>query len=273
MIDFAQTVKQQADIVKVIEGYIRLRKAGAQNYSGLCPYHKEKTPALSVHAERQFYHCFGCHESGDVFSFVAKIEKVGFPEAVRIVAGKCGIPLPKREFSSPEEAAGARLRAKLLELHETATAWFQEQLAGPEGAVAREYLAGRGLTPEGIKTFRIGYAPDSFNALRDRLSGMADAETLRASGLFASKEHEDGTQGSIYDRFRKRVVFPICNESGRVIAFTARTLETGDKAGAKYINSPETPLYTKSLVLFNLDKARKAIREMEFALLVEGQMD
>ena len=273
MIDFAQTVKQQADIVKVIEGYIRLRKAGAQNYTGLCPFHKEKSPSFSVHAVRQFYHCFGCGVSGDVFSFVGKIENVSFPEAVRIVAGKCGIPLPKREFSSPEEAAGARLRAKLLELHETATAWFQEQLAGPEGAVAREYLAGRGLTPEGIKTFRIGYAPDSFNALRDRLSGMADAETLRASGLFASKEHEDGTQGSIYDRFRKRVVFPICNESGRVIAFTARTLETGDKAGAKYINSPETPLYTKSLVLFNLDKARKAIREMEFALLVEGQMD
>ena len=195
MSDFAQTVKQQADIVKVIEGYIRLRKAGAQNYSGLCPFHKEKSPSFSVHAVRQFYHCFGCQASGDVFSFVGKIENVGFPEAVRIVAQKCGIPLPKREFSSPEEAAGARLRAKLLELHETATAWFEEQLRGPEGAVAREYLAGRGLTPEGIKTFRIGYAPDSFNALRDRLSGMADNETLRASGLFSSKEQGDGTPG------------------------------------------------------------------------------
>ena len=186
---------------------------------------------------------------------MGKIENVSFPEAVRIVAQKCGIPLPKREFSSPEEAAGARLRAKLLELHETATAWFEEQLRGPEGAVAREYLAGRGLTPEGIKTFRIGYAPDSFNALRDRLSGMADDETLRASGLFSAKEQGDGTQGHIYDRFRKRVMFPIANESGRVIAFTARTLETGDKAGAKYINSPETPLYSKGQVLFNLDKA------------------
>jgi DNA primase len=271
--DFAQTVKQQADIVKVIEGYIRLRKAGAQNYSGLCPFHKEKSPSFSVHAVRQFYHCFGCHESGDVFSFVAKIEKVGFPEAVRIVAQKCGIPLPNREFSSPEEAAGARLRTKLLELHETATAWFEEQLRGPEGAVAREYLAGRGLTPEGIKTFRIGYSPDSFNALRDRLSGAADNETLRASGLFSSKEQGDGSLGPIYDRFRKRVMFPIASESGRVIAFTARTLETGDKAGAKYINSPETPLYSKGAVLFNLDKARTAIRQLEFALLVEGQMD
>ena len=271
--DFAQTVKQQADIVKVIEGYIRLRKAGAQNYSGLCPFHKEKSPSFSVHAVRQFYHCFGCQASGDVFSFVAKIENVGFPEAVRIVAQKCGIPLPKREFSSPEEAAGARMRAKLLELHETATAWFEEQLRSPEGAVAREYLAGRGLTPEGIKAFRMGYAPDSFNALRDRLSGMADDEALRASGLFSSKEQGDGSLGPIYDRFRKRVMFPIANESGRVIAFTARTLETGEKAGAKYINSPETPLYSKSLVLFNLDKAKASIRQHEFAVLVEGQMD
>ena len=209
MIDFSQTVKQQADIVKVIEGYIRLRKAGAQNYTGLCPFHKEKSPSFSVHAVRQFYHCFGCQASGDVFSFVAKIENVGFPEAVRIVAGKCGIPLPKREFSSPEEAAGARLRAKLLDLHEEAAAWFEKQLRVAEGAVAREYLAGRGLTPEGIKTFRIGYAPDSFNALRERLSGMADQETLRLSGLFSSKEQGDGSMGPLYDRFRKRVMFPI----------------------------------------------------------------
>jgi DNA primase len=271
--DFAQTVKQQADIVKVIEGYIRLRKAGAQNYSGLCPFHKEKSPSFSVHAVRQFYHCFGCQASGDVFSFVGKIENVTFPESVRIVAQKCGIPLPKREFSSPEEAAASRQRTKLLELHETATAWFEEQLRGPEGAVAREYLAGRGLTPEGIKTFRIGYAPDSFNALRDRLSGMADNETLRASGLLSSKEQGDGSLGPIYDRFRKRVMFPIANESGRVIAFTARALETGEKAGAKYINSPETPLYSKSDVFFNLDKARSVIRQAGFALLVEGQMD
>jgi DNA primase len=260
----------------VIEGYIRLRKAGAQNYSGLCPFHKEKSPSFSVHAVRQFYHCFGCQASGDVFSFVGKIENVGFPEAVRIVAQKCGIPLPKKEFSSPEQAAESRQRMKLLELHEAATAFFEDQLRSPEGALAREYLAGRGLTPEGIKTFRIGYAPDGFNALRDRLSGMADNETLRASGLFSSKEQGDGTLGPIYDRFRKRIMFPICNESGRVIAFTGRTLSgaaEGEKAGPKYFNSPETPLYSKSLVLFNLDKARTAIRQAEYALLVEGQMD
>ncbi len=225
---------------------------------------------------QQFFYCFGCQASGDVFSFVGKIENVTFPEAVRIVAQKCGIPLPKREFSSPEEAAEARLRTKLLELHETSAAWFEEQLRSPEGALAREYLAGRGLSDEGIKKFRIGYAPDSFNALRDRLSGMADEATLRSSGLFSSKEQEDGGHGRLYDRFRKRVVFPIANEGGRVIAFTARMLGTpseGEKAGPKYINSPETPLYSKGQVLFNLDKAKEAARQHEFALLVEGQMD
>ena len=271
--DFSQQVKEQADIVKIVGDYVRLRKAGAQNYSGLCPFHKEKTPSFSVHAGRQFYHCFGCGQSGDVFSFVQKIENVGFPEAVRAVAQKCGIPLPKREFASPEEAAEHRQRGKLLELHEVATAWFEEQLRSPEGALAREYLTGRGLPAEGMSKFRIGYAPESFHALRERLQPMADMETLRLSGLFLWKEQEDGSPGPIYSRFRKRVMFPIANEAGRVIAFTARTLETGEKAGPKYLNSPETPLYSKGQVLFNLDKARQAIRQDGGVVLVEGQMD
>ncbi len=270
--NFAQSVKQQADIVKIVGEYVRLKKAGAQNYSGLCPFHSEKSPSFSVHAGRQFYHCFGCGQSGDVFSFIQKIENVSFPEAVKTVAGKCGIALPKREFSSPEEAAESRQRGKLIELHEAATAWFEQQLKSPEGARAREYLAGRGMDEAGIARFRIGYAPDSFHALRERLSGMADEATLRASGLFSWKE-QDGKPGPLYARFRKRITFPIANEAGRVIAFTARALESGDKAGPKYINSPETPLYTKGMVLFNLDKARGPIRETDFALLVEGQMD
>ena len=275
MTDFAQSVKQQADIVKVIGTYIRLRKAGAQNYSGLCPFHKEKSPSFSVHAGRQFFHCFGCGVSGDVFTFVAKIENLTFPEAVRSVALKCGIPLPKREYNSPEEAAEARLRRALLDLHEAATLFFQQQLHSPEGALARQYLAGRGVSPEAISTFRLGYAPDNFNALRDHLAPLADPETLRISGLVSVKENEDGSQSRTYDRFRRRVMFPICNESGRVIAFTARILEGGpvDKAGPKYMNSPETPLYSKGQVLFNLDKAKAPMRNMEFALLVEGQMD
>lgn len=271
--NFAQTVKQQADIVKIVGEFVRLKKAGAQNYSGLCPFHAEKTPSFSVHAGRQFYHCFGCGQSGDVFSFIQKIENVSFPEAVKTVAVKCGIPLPKREFSSPEEAAESRQRGKLLDLQEAAAAWFEQQLKSPEGALAREYLSGRGMNDEGIAKFRVGYAPDSFHSLRERLQGMADEATLRASGLFSFKEQENGKPGPLYSRFRKRITFPIANESGRVIAFTARALESGEKAGAKYINSPETALYTKGQVLFNLDKARQAIREADFAVLVEGQMD
>jgi DNA primase len=271
--NYAQTVKQQADILKIVGEYVRLKKAGAQNYTGLCPFHSEKTPSFSVNVSRQFYYCFGCHETGDVFKFIQKIENVSFPEAVKAVAIKSGIPLPKREFSSPEEAAEGRQRAKLIELHEIATAWFEQQLRSPEGALAREYLTGRGLTDDGIAKFRIGYAPESFHALRDRLQSVADIETLRASGLFSFKPQEDGSPGPLYSRFRKRITFPIANESGRIIAFTARALESGDKAGPKYLNSPETSLYTKGSVLFNLDKARQPIREANFSILVEGQMD
>ena len=271
--DFAQLVKQQADIVRIIGEYITLKKSGAQNYAGLCPFHGEKTASFSVHAVRQFYHCFGCNESGDVFSFVQKIENAGFTEAVKIVAQKCGIPLPKREFATPEEAEENRQRGKLLELHELATTWFEEQLRSAEGSRAREYLTGRGVTAEAIAKFRIGYAADSFNALRDRLQGVASPELLRLSGLFSSKEQPDGSAGPLYARFRKRITFPIHNESGRVIAFTARALDSEEKSGPKYLNSPETPLYSKGQVLFNLDKARQAIRQQDFALLVEGQMD
>ncbi len=275
--DFAQTVKQQADIVKIIGDYVRLKKSGAQNYSGLCPFHSEKSPSFSVHATRQFYHCFGCGQSGDVFSFVQKIENLSFPEAVRAVAQKCGIALPKRDFNSPEEAQESRQRGKLLDLQEAATVWFQEQLKSAEGAGAREYLTGRGVTAEAIAKFRIGFAPDSYTALRDKLASGVDAETLRASGLFSWKEQEDGSSGNLYSRFRKRITFPIANESGKVIAFTARALDSagsaGEKPRPKYLNSPETPLYSKGQVLFNLDKARAAIRQHNFALLVEGQMD
>jgi DNA primase len=271
--DFAQLVKQQADIVRIIGEYITLKKSGAQNYAGLCPFHGEKTASFSVHAVRQFYHCFGCNESGDVFSFVQKIENAGFTEAVKIVAQKCGIPLPKREFATPEEAEENRQRGKLLDLHELATTWFEEQLRSAEGSRAREYLTSRGVTAEAIAKFRIGYAADSFNALRDRLQGVASPELLRLSGLFSSKEQPDGSAGPLYARFRKRITFPIHNESGRVIAFTARALDSEEKSGPKYLNSPETPLYSKGQVLFNLDKARQAIRQQDFALLVEGQMD
>jgi len=312
--DFAYTVKQQADIVRVIGDYVKLKKAGAQNYSGLCPFHSEKTPSFSVHATRQFYHCFGCGVSGDVFSFVQKIENVTFPEAVRAIAQKLGIALPKVSYSSLAEAKEAKLRTVLLEVHERACAFFQEYLKRPESANAREYLAGRGLNEEMIKAFRIGYAPDSGFVLRDRLKGEFEEEVLRESGLFSWKEgsppstagsqesrsldsaRDDkeklaapsvraGEQGkptangqrpttaSMYSKFRNRAMFPITNESGRVIAFTGRTLSTDEKAGPKYLNSPETAIYSKSRVLFNLDHAKEAIRKLDYAILVEGQMD
>src|SRR5437868_5299058 len=186
--DFKETVKQQADIVRIVGDYVKLKKAGAQNYSGLCPFHSEKTPSFSVHATRGFFHCFGCGVSGDVFSFVQKIENITFPEAVRAVAQKAGIPLPKQQYDSPTEARDAKLRGVLLEVHERATAFFEEQLRKPEAAAAREYLISRGLSAETIREFKIGYAPDSGFVLRDRLKGAYNEETLRASGLFSWKQ-------------------------------------------------------------------------------------
>jgi DNA primase len=287
--DFAYTVKQQADIVRIIGDYIKLKKAGAQNYSGLCPFHGEKTPSFSVHATRQFYHCFGCGVSGDVFSFVQKVENITFPESVRLVAQKLGIPLPKATYSSPGEAKEAKLRAQLLDVQERAAAFFQECLKRPEGARAREYLTGRGLNEDTIVRFRIGYAPDSGFLLRDRLAGDFSEEVLRESGLFSWKQEDSRQQsavssqqseagnrkseGAMYSKFRNRVMFPVANEVGKIIAFTGRTLATDEKAGPKYLNSPETGIYSKGRVLFNLDHAKEAIRKLDYAILVEGQMD
>ena len=273
--NFAQTVKQATDIVKVIGEYVRLRKSGAQNFSGLCPFHQEKSPSFSVNVAHSYFYCFGCHAKGDVFTFVQRIENISFPEAVRSVAQKSGIPLPKREFSSPEEAQQAGLRRQLIDLHEAATQYFQQALQSPEAARAREYLSSRVVTPETVAQFRIGYAPDDFNHMRDSMAKHFSDEALRASGLFSSKEQsEEGRPiGNMYARFRKRITFPICNESGKTIAFTARALDSDEKSGPKYMNSPETPLYTKGQVLFNLDKAKAPIRSQDYALLVEGQMD
>src|SRR5947199_986003 len=294
--DFAYTLKQQADIVRIVGDYIKLKKAGAQNYSGLCPFHGEKTPSFSVHATRQFFHCFGCGVSGDVFTFVQKIDNVTFPEAVRLVAQKLNVPLPKATYASEGEAKAARLRGQILDVHERAVAFFQECLRHPEGARAREYLSGRGLNEEMIQKFRIGYAPDSGFLLRDRLKGEFAEEVLRESGLFSWKEaaaHERRAMSNraderddrsplsahstplsaMYSKFRNRVMFPISGEAGKVIAFTGRTLSTDEKSGPKYLNSPETPIYSKSRVLFNLDLAKEWIKKFDYAILVEGQMD
>ena len=274
--NFSQLVKQQVDIVRIVGEYVKLRKTGAQNYTGLCPFHKEKTGSFSVNAAHGYFYCFGCHEKGDVFTFVMKLESLTFPEAVRFIAQKAGIPLPKREFSSPEEAREAGLRRQLLDIHEAATQYFEAALKSPEAARAREYLTGRGVTPDTIQKFRIGYAPDDFNHMRNALSPHFSEEILRTSGLFKWKEQADGSPGPLYAGFRKRIMFPIANEQSKPIAFTGRALDAQDEKGrdiAKYLNSPEGPIYTKGHVLFNLDKARPEIRNLGFALLVEGQMD
>src|SRR5579859_2022012 len=177
--DFKETVRAQADIVRIVGEYVKLKKSGAQNYSGLCPFHQEKTPSFSVHATRQFFHCFGCGASGDVFTFVQKVENITFPEALRAIAGKVGVPLPKTQYSGPAEAKEASLRGKLLDIHAAATDFFEEQLRKPEGARAREYLAGRGLSDETMRVFRIGFAPDSGFLLRDLLKGKFDDEALK----------------------------------------------------------------------------------------------
>jgi DNA primase len=311
--NFKESLKQQADIVRIVGDYVKLKKAGAQNFSGLCPFHSEKTPSFSVHATRQFFHCFGCGESGDVFTFVQKVENISFPEAIRQIAQKLGVPMPKITFSSPAEARDAQVRMALLDVHVRAAAFFQESLRRPEGANARQYLKGRGLDDEMIARFGIGYAPDSGFLLRDALRREFDEQLLRESGLFSWKQAEEGrgpstspngsssgsdsaqddnswerptenrevrtenspsaSPSAIYSKFRNRVMFPIRNDQGKVIAFTGRTLSTDEKAGPKYLNSPETPIYSKSRVLFNLDAAKEAIRKLEYAILVEGQMD
>jgi DNA primase len=273
--NFAQTVKQQTDITRILGEYVKLRKSGA-NWSALCPFHKEKSGSFYVYPATASYYCFGCKEHGDVFTFVMKMESVTFPEAVRSVATKMGIALPQREFNSPQEAQEAGLRRQLIDAHEAATQYFEQSLHSPEAARAREYLTTRGVTAETIKTFRIGYAPESFNDMRDRLGKFFSDEVLRASGLFSAKDQADGSPGPMYAKFRKRIMFPIANEQGKPIAFTGRALDSTDvdaKAGPKYFNSPETLLYTKGNVLFNLDKAKAAMKKDDVALLVEGQMD
>src|SRR5579871_6239860 len=274
---FKETVRQQADIVRVIGDYIQLKKAGGQNFVGLCPFHGEKTPSFSVHATRQFFHCFGCGKSGDVFKFVQEREQISFPEAVRLVAEKMGIPLPRMQYSSESEAEDAGKRGKLIEMHERACRFFEMELKRPEAAHAREYLASRGLKEETIKTFRIGFAPDSGFPLKDYLKNEFSEALMRESGLFSWKEGE-GASGAassapMYAKFRNRIMFPIANENGKIIAFTGRTLATDEKSGPKYLNSPETPIYSKSRVLYNLDRAKEAIRKLGYVIIVEGQMD
>jgi len=262
---FAERVKQQADIVRVIGEYVRLKKSG-QNFTGLCPFHQEKSPSFAVHPVKQIYHCFGCGVGGDVFKFVMEMEKSTFPEAIRTVAEKCGIAIPKPRERSPEERRENQQRSALVEMHREAAAFFARQLhESPEGKVAFAYLEERGLDRETMKRFGLGYASSSGDSLLRHLKAKFPEKLLEASGLLSRDQ-----SGRFYDRFRRRIMFPIANESGKVIAFGGRAM--GDDM-PKYMNSPETPIYSKSSVLYHVDRAKEALRQNDFAVLVEGYMD
>ena len=262
---FADRVKQQADIVRVVGEYVRLKKNG-QNFTGLCPFHSEKTPSFAVHPVKQIYHCFGCGVGGDVFKFVMEMDKCDFMEAVRTVADKCGIAIPRAREASPEARREQQQRTALVDLHREAAAFFARQLESTsEGKAARGYLADRGLDAEAIARFGLGYAPAGGEALLRHLKTKYPERLVELAGL-ASRD----PSGRVHDRFRRRIIFPIANESGKVVAFGGRAL--GDDL-PKYLNSPETPIYIKSSVLYHLDRAKEPIRTADAAVLVEGYMD
>ena len=262
---FADRVKQQADIVRVVGEYVQLKKAG-QNFRGLCPFHSEKTPSFNVHPTRQIYHCFGCGKGGDVFSFVMEMEKCEFPDAIRIVAEKCGIAIPRPKERSPEERKENQQRAALVEMHREAQSFFVKQIQGTlEGKAARAYLEDRGIDKATMDRFGIGYAPSGGDLLLRHFKSKYPDKLLAESGLISR-----GENGRMFDRFRRRITFPISNESGKIVAFGCRAL--GDDM-PKYLNSPETPIYSKSNVLYHLDRAKEALRRCDFAVLVEGYMD
>jgi len=263
---FADKVKQQADIVRVVGEYVRLKKTG-KDFSGLCPFHQEKTPSFTVSPIKQIFYCFGCGKGGDVYNFVMDMEKCEFPEAVKVVAEKCGIAVPRQKERSPEERKENQQRSVLVEMHREAQTFFVKQLEGTlEGKAARAYLEDRGLDKDVISRFGIGYAPSGGDSLLRHLKPKYNDKLLVDSGLVS----RDQSAGRLFDRFRRRITFPISNESGKIVAFGARAL--GDDM-PKYMNSPETPIYSKSNVLYHMDRAKDALRRQDFAILVEGYMD
>lgn len=262
-----EQVRAASEIVDVIGSYLPLKRAGA-NFVALCPFHKEKSPSFHVNPQRQIFHCFGCHKGGDVFTFVKEYENIGFMDAVRRLAERAKIPL---EFGRGEPDQPTRhLKDQLLQIHEQITQRWQNCLANEAaGQLARDYLAQRGVTAEAIKLFRLGAAPEAWDdTVNWAKSKSYELALMEQAGLILKKPET----GRHYDRFRGRLMFPICDEQGRVIAFSGRIL-AGDEKTAKYVNSPETPIFTKSKVFFGLDKSKRAVLDAGFALVCEGQLD
>lgn len=270
-----QRVAEANDIVEVIESYFPLKRAGTM-WRALCPFHREKTPSFNVNPQRQMYKCFGCGAGGDVIRFVREYEHLEFVEAVRKLAQRAGIPIIE-EAGGPEEDKRHHLRKRLLTLHREAAGWFHHNLLRlPSAQVARDYLKSRGIGVEVAKSWQIGFAPDSWDALLDFLREKKfSPEEIAQSGLASSRgeiENQKSRIENLYSRFRARVMFPIRNDYGEVIAFSGRVLDPEAKT-AKYVNSPETPLFTKGKVLFGLDKSKRALIEAKTAIVCEGQLD
>lgn len=262
--DFVEQLKSSVDIVNVIGEYVRLRRSGANRYMGLCPFHNEKSPSFTVHVVHQFYKCFSCGVSGDVVKFVQEKEGMSFYEALKSLSERYGIPMPKRSGYADEDS---KKRGGLLAMHEQAQENFRANLKSQAGETARAYIAKRGLSAETVEHFGIGYSDRSGRALVRLFehNGFPVAQ-MEESGLVGKRQ-----DGSLYDRFRNRLMFPIHNESGKIIAFGGRALSPDDEP--KYLNSPETPLYLKKKVLYNLHRAKEGVRKEDRVILVEGYMD
>jgi DNA primase len=269
-----ERIRGASDIVDIIGSYLPLKKAGA-NFVALCPFHKEKTPSFNVNPHRQIFHCFGCHKGGDVFTFVKEYENIGFMDAVRRLAERAKIPL---EFDqTPVEQQSRHIKDQLLQLHEQITQRWQNTLLNEAGGqIARDYLTKRGVSPEAVKLFRLGYALDAWDdTVNWAKSKNHDLALVEKAGLIIHKSETPDPKPqtrNFYDRFRGRLMFPICDEQGRVIGFSGRVL-SGDEKTAKYVNSPETPIFTKSRVFFGLDKSKRALLDAGFAVVCEGQLD
>ena len=260
-----QAVKDRADIVEVIGSSIQLKRAG-RNHLGLCPFHNEKTPSFNVSADNQFFHCFGCGANGDVISFVQQHENIDFIDSVKMLANRYGIVIPEGENYNPQAQSE---KAKLLELHHDVCEWFRNNLKSASAAEVRDYIANRGITEADVASFQIGYAPESWDSLIQWANSKHySMELLEKAGLVVRKE---GTN-RFYDRFRDRLMFSIWNDDGKVIAFSGRVLQK-DAKGGKYVNSPETPIFHKSSILYALSHAKKNIRDQKQAILCEGQLD
>ncbi len=265
--DDRERVRAASDIVDVVGSYLPLKRAGA-NFVALCPFHKEKSPSFNVNPQRQIFHCFGCHKGGDVFTFVQEYESIDFPEALRRLADRAKIQLS--EYKGPGEQQSRHLKETLLQINEQIAQRWQSTLANESaGQVARDYLAKRGVPEEAIKLFRLGAAPELWDdTVNWATSKGHELAMVEKAGLILRKEGSD----KYYDRFRGRLMFPICDEQGRVIGFSGRVL-SGDEKTAKYVNSPETPIFTKSKVFFGLDKSKRAILDESYAIVCEGQLD